>query len=211
MKQNEIKLSNVSKEIKGAVILDEINYEFHPGVIYGIHGRNGSGKTMLLRAIAGLIRPTRGEIKIGEKILHQDMDFPESIGVLIETPNFWKNYTGVKVLKTLASIKKVIGQREIEEILQKVGLDPKDSRTVRKYSLGMKQRLGIAQALMEQPDILLLDEPTNAIDKMGVQVVEDLFRKEANRGAVVIIASHNLQDLEHCDQLLEMDQGRICG
>ncbi len=211
MKQNEIKLSNVSKEIKGAVILDEINYEFHPGVIYGIHGRNGSGKTMLLRAIAGLIRPTRGEIKIGEKILHQDMDFPESIGVLIETPNFWKNYTGVKVLKTLASIKNVIGQREIEEILQKVGLDPKDSRTVRKYSLGMKQRLGIAQALMEQPDILLLDEPTNAIDKMGVQVVEDLFRKEANRGAVVIIASHNLQDLEHCDQLLEMDQGRICG
>lgn len=192
-------------------ILDEINYEFHPGVIYGIHGRNGSGKTMLLRAIAGLIRPTRGEIKIGEKILHQDMDFPESIGVLIETPNFWKNYTGVKVLKTLASIKNVIGQREIEEILQKVGLDPKDSRTVRKYSLGMKQRLGIAQALMEQPDILLLDEPTNAIDKMGVQVVEDLFRKEANRGAVVIIASHNLQDLEHCDQLLEMDQGRICG
>lgn len=211
MKQNEIKLSNVSKEIKGAVILDEINYEFHPGVIYGIHGRNGSGKTMLLRAIAGLIRPTRGEIKIGEKILHQDMDFPESIGVLIETPNFWKNYTGVKVLKTLASIKNVIGQREIEDILQKVGLDPKDSRTVRKYSLGMKQRLGIAQALMEQPDILLLDEPTNAIDKMGVQVVEDLFRKEANRGAVVIIASHNLQDLEHCDQLLEMDQGRICG
>lgn len=211
MKQNEIKLSNVSKEIKGAVILDEINYEFHPGVIYGIHGRNGSGKTMLLRAIAGLIRPTRGEIKIGEKILHQDMDFPESIGVLIETPNFWKNYTGVKVLKTLASIKNVIGQREIEEILQKVGLDLKDSRTVRKYSLGMKQRLGIAQALMEQPDILLLDEPTNAIDKMGVQVVEDLFRKEANRGAVVIIASHNLQDLEHCDQLLEMDQGRICG
>ena len=192
-------------------ILDEINYEFHPGVIYGIHGRNGSGKTMLLRAIAGLIRPTRGEIKIGEKILHQDMDFPESIGVLIETPNFWKNYTGVKVLKTLASIKNVIGQREIEEILQKVGLDPKDSRTVRKYSLGMKQRLGIAHALMEQPDILLLDEPTNAIDKMGVQVVEDLFRKEANRGAVVIIASHNLQDLEHCDQLLEMDQGRICG
>lgn len=192
-------------------ILDEINYEFHPGIIYGIHGRNGSGKTMLLRAIAGLIRPTRGEIKIGEKILHQDMDFPESIGVLIETPNFWKNYTGVKVLKTLASIKNVIGQREIEEILQKVGLDPKDSRTVRKYSLGMKQRLGIAQALMEQPDILLLDEPTNAIDKMGVQVVEDLFRKEANRGAVVIIASHNLQDLEHCDQLLEMDQGRICG
>lgn len=143
--------------------------------------------------------------------MHQDMDFPESIGVLIETPNFWKNYTGVKVLKTLASIKNVIGQREIEEILQKVGLDPKDSRTVRKYSLGMKQRLGIAQALMEQPDILLLDEPTNAIDKMGVQVVEDLFRKEANRGAVVIIASHNLQDLEHCDQLLEMDQGRICG
>lgn len=211
MKQNEIKLSNVSKEIKGAVILDEINYEFHPGVIYGIHGRNGSGKTMLLRAIAGLIRPTRGEIKIGEKILHQDMDFPESIGVLIETPNFWKNYTGVKVLKTLASIKNVIGQREIEDILQNVGLDPKDSRTVRKYSLGMKQRLGIAQALMEQPDILLLDEPTNAIDKMGVQVVEDLFRKEANRGAVVIIASHNLQDLEHCDQLLEMDQGRICG
>ena len=115
------------------------------------------------------------------------------------------------MLKTLASIKNVIGQREIEEILQKVGLDPKDSRTVRKYSLGMKQRLGIAQALMEQPDILILDEPTNAIDKMGVQVVEDLFRKEANRGAVVIIASHNLQDLEHCDQLLEMDQGRICG
>lgn len=190
-------------------MLENIDYTFYPGKIYGIHGRNGSGKTMLLRMIAGLIKPTQGEVLLGEKILHRDMDFPPSIGVVIENPDFWKNYTGMKVLTTLASIKKKITEKQIEEALLTVGLDPKDRRPVRKYSLGMKQRLGIAQAIMEKPEILLLDEPTNALDKEGIRLVEDLLKKEAQRGTIVIIASHNSCDLECCDILIEIENGKI--
>ncbi len=205
----EVKLNHISKKLKSTVILDQINLEFRSGVIYGIHGRNGSGKTMLLRMIAGLIHLSEGEVVIDGKVLHKDIDFPQSVGVMIETPDFWKNYTGKKVLLTLASIKKVIGIKEIEEVLVRVGLDPKDRRSIRKYSLGMRQRLGIAQAIMEHPDLLLLDEPTNALDKSGVFMAEKIFREEAERGAIVIIASHNMQDLEMCDCLIEMDAGKI--
>lgn len=209
MKQNVIRLKNISKEIKGTMVLSDINFVFEPEKIYGLHGRNGSGKTMLLRMISGLIRPTAGQVEIGGKILHKDIDFPESIGVMIETQDFWKNYTGIKVLKTLASIKRQITEEQMAKTLERIGLDPEDKRTIRKYSLGMRQRLGIAQAIMEKPDILLLDEPTNALDKEGVSLVNRLLKEEAARGAIVIIASHNLQDLEQCDQLIEMDNGSI--
>lgn len=183
------------------------------GKIYGLFGRNGSGKTMLLRLIAGLIHPSSGQVIIDGKILHKEMDFPESIGVLIETPDFWKGYTGKKVLKTLASIKNQISDDEIENTMRRVGLDPEDGRTVRKYSLGMKQRLGIAQAIMEKPDILLLDEPTNALDKNGVIQMREMMREEAKRGAIVVIASHNAQDLKHCDCYFEIEEGTVreCG
>lgn len=204
-----IVLENVEKKIKGVQILNNIDLSFEPGKIYGLHGRNGSGKTMLLRMIAGLIRPTKGRVLINNKVLHKDIDFPESIGVVIEEPDFWSNYTGVQALKTLADIKKKISIDEIHEAISRVGLEPKDKRTTRKYSLGMIQRLGIAQAIMEKPDILLLDEPTNGLDKSGVVIVEDIIKEEAKRGATVILASHIINDLNLCHKLIELDNGGV--
>lgn len=207
----KVALKNVDKEIKGVPILNDISLTFEKGTIYGLYGHNGSGKTMLLRMIAGLIKPTRGEVLIDEKKLHFDMDFPERIGVVIETPEFWSNYTGKEVLKTLAEIKGTIGDKEIIEALQRVGLDPKDKRVIKKYSLGMKQRLGIAQAIMERPDILLLDEPTNALDQSGIELARRIIREESDRGALVVIASHNATDLEECQIKIEMSDGNIVG
>ena len=205
----KVSLKNVYKDIKGVSILNDINLTFEKGTIYGLYGHNGSGKTMLLRMIAGLIKPTRGEVFIDEKRLHCDMDFPGSIGVVIETPEFWSNYTGKEVLKTLAEIKGIIGDEEIIQALQRVGLDPKDKRVIKKYSLGMKQRLGIAQAIMERPDILLLDEPTNALDQSGIELARGIIREERDRGALVVIASHNATDLEECQIKIEMSDGNI--
>lgn len=207
----EIKIINVTKEIKGVIVLKGINLTFEAGHIYGLFGHNGSGKTMLLRMIAGLIRPTRGEVYIDEMMLHRDMDFPESIGVIIENPGFWSNYTGKEVLKSLAAIKGIIGETEIDTSLIRVGLDPKEKKVVKKYSLGMKQRLGLAQAIMETPEIILLDEPTNALDKKGVELARTIIQEEAARGGLVIIASHNARDLEVCDKVIEMADGEILG
>lgn len=206
---DKIIIKNVTKIIKGVTILDNINLEFQQGKIYGLCGYNGSGKTMLLRMIAGLIRPTTGEVLIDNKILHKDMDFPESIGVLIETPNFWSSYTGREVLYSLARIKNVIGIEEIDDTLRRVNLVPDDTRIIKKYSLGMKQRLGIAQAVMEKPEILLLDEPSNALDKKSVDMVRDIIREEKDRGSIIILASHNVEDLDVCDIILEIEDGRI--
>ena len=164
---------------------------------------------MLLRMISGLIRPTEGSVFINDKKLHAEIDYPESIGVLIESPNFWKNYTGFEVLKTLAAIKKVISDDEIKNAMKRVLLDPEDKRTISKYSLGMKQKLGIAQAIMEHPDIILLDEPTNALDKKSVTQVRQILLEEKKRGAIVIIASHNSQDIDLCDQMIEVTEGMI--
>lgn len=213
MVKHKIQIEHASKTMKKVNILNDITMTMESGKIYGLFGRNGSGKTMLLRLIAGLIHPSSGQVIIDGKILHKEMDFPESIGVLIETPDFWKGYTGKKVLKTLASIKNQISDDEIENTMHRVGLDPEDGRTVRKYSLGMKQRLGIAQAIMEKPDILLLDEPTNALDKNGVIQMREMMREEAKRGAIVVIASHNAQDLKHCDCYFEIEEGTVrkCG
>lgn len=162
---NEIIISGISKTIKSTEILRNIDLKLQGGKIYGLYGSNGTGKTMLLRAIAGLIHIDSGSIVINGKQLHKDSDFPESIGVVIENPEFWDGYTGFENLKMLASIKKKIKNQAIKDTLERVGLDPSDKKTVKKYSLGMKQKLGIAQAIMERPDIILLDEPTNALDK----------------------------------------------
>ena len=205
----EITLNQVSKKIKNNWVLKNISYTFQGETLYGIYGYNGSGKTMLLRMISGLIRPTEGSVFINDKKLHAEIDYPESIGVLIESPNFWKNYTGFEVLKTLAAIKKVISDDEIKNAMKRVLLDPEDKRTISKYSLGMKQKLGIAQAIMEHPDIILLDEPTNALDKKSVTQVRQILLEEKKRGAIVIIASHNSQDIDLCDQMIEVTEGMI--
>lgn len=206
---NEIIISGISKTIKGTEILKNIDLKLRGGKIYGLYGSNGSGKTMLLRAVAGLIRIDSGSIIINGKQLHKETDFPESIGVVIEPPQFWDGYTGFENLKMLASIKKQINDEAIRATLEKVGLDPGDKKTVKKYSLGMKQKLGIAQAIMESPDIILLDEPTNALDKKSTENIRGIIAEEAARGAIVVIASHVEADLDICDIRYEMSDGEI--
>lgn len=206
---NEIIISGISKTIKGTEILKNIDLKLRGGKIYGLYGSNGSGKTMLLRAVAGLIRIDNGSIIINGKQLHKETDFPESIGVVIENPQFWDGYTGFENLKMLASIKKQINDEAIRATLEKVGLDPGDKKTVKKYSLGMKQKLGIAQAIMESPDIILLDEPTNALDKKSTENIRGIIAEEAARGAIVVIASHVEANLDICDIRYEMSDGEI--
>lgn len=205
-----IKITDVNKTIKKAPILRDINLEFTGGKVYGLRGKNGSGKTMLMRAICGLITPDSGIIDIDGKILGKDISFPESIGVLIENPAFIGNYTGFKNLKVLASIQNRIGDEQIIKALEDIGLDPDDKRTYRKYSLGMKQKLGIAAAVMENPDIIILDEPINALDDVSVEKVHDILEEQKKRGAVIIIACHDKEELDQLsDEIIEISDGRI--
>ena len=205
-----IKITDVNKTIKKAPILRDINLEFTGGKVYGLRGKNGSGKTMLMRAICGLITPDSGIIDIDGKILGKDISFPESIGVLIENPSFIGNYTGFKNLKVLASIQNRIGDEQIRKALEDIGLDPDDKRTYRKYSLGMKQKLGIAAAVMENPDIIILDEPINALDDVSVEKVHDILEEQKKRGAVIIIACHDKEELDQLsDEIIEISDRRI--
>ena len=204
-----IKITYVNKTIKKAPILRDINLEFTGGKVYGLRGKNGSGKTMLMRAICGLITPDSGIIDIDGKILGKDISFPESIGVLIENPAFIGNYTGLKNLKVLASIQNRIGDEQIRKALEDIGLDPDDKRTYRKYSLGMKQKLGIAAAVMENPDIIILDEPINALDDVSVEKVHDILEEQKKRGAVIIIACHDKELDQLSDEIIEISDGRI--
>ena len=205
-----IKITDVNKTIKKAPILRDINLEFTGGKVYGLRGKNGSGKTMLMRAICGLITPDSGIIDIDGKILGKDISFPESIGVLIENPAFIGNYTGFKNLKVLASIQNRIGDEQIRKALEDIGLDPDDKRTYRKYSLGMKQKLGIAAAVMENPDIIILDEPINALDEVSVEKVHDILEEQKKRGEVIIIACHDKEELDQLsDEIIEISDGRI--
>mgnify|MGYP000758779937 FL=1 len=205
-----IKITDVNKTIKKAPILRDINLEFTGGKVYGLRGKNGSGKTMLMRAICGLITPDSGIIDIDGKILGKDISFSESIGVLIENPSFIGNYTGFKNLKVLASIQNRIGDEQIRKALEDIGLDPDDKRTYRKYSLGMKQKLGIAAAVMENPDIIILDEPINALDDVSVEKVHDILEEQKKRGAVIIIACHDKEELDQLsDEIIEISDGRI--
>ncbi len=187
----ELRVNGVTKFIKKALILDKVSLALHGGTVYGLQGPNGSGKTMLMRAIAGLIRPTAGTVEINGKVLGKDMDFPESMGLLIEEPAFLPNLTGLKNLELLAQIQNRVGTAEIRQAITDVGLDPDDKRTFGKYSLGMKKRLGIAAAIMEKPELILLDEPTNALDDKGTEQICDLICRERDRGALVIVACHD--------------------
>ncbi len=207
---DKIIIKDASRDIKGVRVLDNINLELDRGGIYGFIGSNGSGKTMLFRAICGLIKLTEGEIEVLSKKIRKDISFPESLGVIIESIGFWDEYTGFENLYLLSRIKKIIGKKEIMETLTRVGLNPKDKRTYKKYSLGMKQRLGIAEAIMEKPELLVLDEPTNALDDEGVETVRNILFEEKERGATILIASHNKEDISIlCDRIFKMSEGRL--
>ena len=206
----KIEIQNLCKTIKKVPILQDITVTFESGKIYGLKGKNGSGKTMLMRAISGLIIPNSGTINIDGEILGKDISFPRSIGILIENPSFLGNYTGYKNLEMLASIQKRIGEDEIRETLAEVGLDPDDKRTYRKYSLGMKQRLGIAAAIMEKPKLLVLDEPTNALDEAGVEMLKRVVAMAASTGREVILSSHDGEVLEElADRVYCMRDGAV--
>ena len=208
--ENKIVIKGLNKKIKGSPVLTDINLEFNGGKVYGLKGKNGSGKTMLMRAVSGLITADSGTVTINGEVLGKQISFPRSIGVLIENPAFISNYTGFKNLSVLASIQKRIGVDRIRQTLEEVGLDPDDKRTYRKYSLGMKQRLGIAAAVMEYPDIIILDEPVNALDESGAMLVREILRKARERGAIIILACHDREELEFLsDVIYEISDGRI--
>lgn len=203
-------VKNVYKSFKEHFILHNISIDFEKHKIHGLIGRNGSGKTMLLKCICGLTTVSAGEISVNGSIIGRDVDMPEQVGIIVETPGFLPNYTGFKNLKFLAGIHKVISRKEIKGALKRVGLDPNNKKKVSKYSLGMKQRLGIAQAIMERPSILLLDEPLNGIDKHGVHDMRELFLQLRSEGTTILLASHHAEDVDLlCDKVYEMEQGRL--
>ena len=207
-----VRLEDYCKSFKSAEVLKNINLTLESGKVIGLKGKNGSGKTMLMRAISGLILPTSGKVYINDKELGRQISFPPSIGILIENPSFISNYTGFKNLKILASIQNRISDDEIRDAIRKVGLDPDDKRTFKKYSLGMKQRLGIAAAIMERPDIVILDEPINALDEAGAGLIKGLLDELKANGSLIIIACHDTEELNYLsDEIYEIYDGDITG
>jgi ABC-2 type transport system ATP-binding protein len=203
-----ITVNSLSLTIKKKTILNNINAEFESGKIHGLIGRNGSGKTMLMKCICGFMQSTTGEIIVSGKRIGKDCDFPESVGIIIETPGFIPYYSGYKNLKLLADLNRNISAEQIKKSMQMVGLDPELRLSVRKYSLGMRQRLGLAQAIMENPDILILDEPMNGLDKEGVSDMREYLKKLRENGKTILIASHSSEDISLlCDTVCEMDKG----
>lgn len=205
-----IEIKNAGKCIHGVWIFRNVSVSFSAGKIYGLIGRNGSGKTMLLKSICGLVRINEGTIHVNGKELGSEVDVPESVGAIIEVPGFLPNLSGFANLKYLAKLKNIITDQDIRETLTLVGLDPNSRKHVGKYSLGMRQRLGIAQAIMENPDILLLDEPMNGLDQQGVDDMKALLNKLRTQGKTIILASHHSEDIyELCDAVYRMDGGNI--
>jgi ABC-2 type transport system ATP-binding protein len=206
--ENKIVIQGLNKTIKGSPVLVDINLEFTGGKVYGLKGKNGSGKTMLMKCICGFVPVTQGSVTVNGKKIGKDIDVPENLGAIIETPGFLNNYSGYNNLKFLAGINKKIGREQIREAISFVGLDPDSKKHVGRYSLGMRQRLGLAQAIMENPDILLLDEPMNGLDKHGVKEMRELFKSLAQQGKTIIMANHSAEDIDVlCDTVCEMDLG----
>lgn len=206
----QIEIKDITKTIKHNTVIEHVSLMVNSGEITGLKGVNGSGKTMLMRLVSGLILPTSGEILINGEKLGKEITFPRSIGILIENPAFLDSYSGFQNLKLLASIKGKINDEEIKEALRAVELNPDDKKKYRKYSLGMKQRLGIAAAFMEHPDIIILDEPTNALDSDGVQMVKQILQNEKERGALILISCHDLDILkELSDVIYLMNVGKL--
>ncbi len=203
-----IEVQNAVKRFRDQVVLKNISISFEKGQIHGIVGRNGSGKTVLFKCICGLMHPEEGVILVNGKRVGRDVDMPEDIGAIIEAPGFLPNYSGYKNLRFLANIRRKIGKEEILNVLKTVGLDPESRKHVGKYSLGMRQRLGIAQAIMEDPEILILDEPMNGLDNAGVQDIRALLLELKAQGKTILLASHNHEDIAAlCDTVHEMDGG----
>ena len=203
-----IVIDDLCKKIGEAIILDHISLTMHSGNIYGFVGRNGSGKTMLMRHICGLLHPSSGTVSINGKRVGVDIGIPDNIGVIIETPGFLPEYSGFQNLRLLSMIRGTIDKKSIAETLRAVGLDPDSRKHVGKYSMGMRQRLGIAQALMEDPDILLLDEPMNGLDNDGVEEMRRLFLSLKEKGKLIVLASHSREDIGLlCDRIFRFDKG----
>lgn len=203
-----IVLENVVKKFKDYTALRGISISFEKGKIHGIIGRNGSGKTVMMKCICGLMHPDSGKITVNGKMIGKEVDIANDIGAIIEAPGFLPNYSGYRNLKFLADIKRVIGKQEIYAAMKTVGLDPDNGKHVGKYSLGMRQRLGLAQAIMENPYILILDEPMNGLDRKGVEEMRDLLVSFREQGKTVLLASHNREDIDIlCDTVQEMEDG----
>lgn len=205
-----IQLQNVTKRIKENTVLDNVSYTFKSGFVYGLYGQNGSGKTMLLRAISGLINLDSGSIFIDGEKLHDKIEFPPETGIVIENMELLPECSAKRNIQMLAKIKNIADEKDIIFSLERVGLDPDSNKKVKKFSLGMKQRLNIAQAIFENQKIILLDEPTNALDEDAVQLIYKIIREEKSRGATIIVATHHKEDLkEVCDVILKIAEGKI--
>ncbi|MCD8232668.1 MAG: ATP-binding cassette domain-containing protein [Clostridiales bacterium] len=207
-----IEIKNVSLTLNKRQILTDLSLQLENGKIYGLAGNNGCGKTMLMKCICGFVKPTSGEIFSDGKQIGKDTDYLPDAGVIIETPGFISYYSGLKNLKVLTGIRNRITQAEIRTAMEEVGLDPNLKLPVKKYSLGMRQRLGLAQAIMEHPSALILDEPMNGLDKKGVAEIRSLLLSMKQQGRLILLASHNAEDIRIlCDEVYEMDGGRITG
>lgn len=206
----ELVVNSINKSIRGKTILSDVSLRLKSGNIYGFAGRNGSGKTMLFRALSGLMRIDSGSILLDGKTLHKDFSVLPSLGIILENAGLYPGLTGAENLLYLAGLTKRVGREEVVHAISRVGLDPEDKRTYKKYSLGMKQRLVIAQAIMEKPDVIMLDEPTNALDESGVEEIRKVILEEKERGALILVASHNKEDIRIlADELYRVEGGRV--
>lgn len=204
----QVELNNVTKIIKRHKVIDNISLSMHGGNVIGFHGYNGSGKTMLMRLILGLIYPTNGTVKINDQVIGKHIEFPPSVGMLIENPAFLADYSGKKNLQLLMALQEI--EDRSEDLLIRVGLDPNDQRNYKKYSLGMKQRLGIAASIIGEPDLIVLDEPTNALDENGIRLLKNIILEERSRGALVLLACHDNNFLtELSDKIYHINEGKI--
>lgn len=204
-----VKVENVTKYFKQEKVLDDVNMNLETGHIYGIVGKNGAGKTVLFKIIAGFIKPSLGKVTVAGKIIGVDRDFPDSLGLIIETPGFLSQYNAYQNLLYLANINNKISKEDVKESIRMVGLDPGSNKKVGKFSLGMRQRLGIAQAIMENPNLIILDEPMNGLDKKGIEDVKELLLKLKGDGKTILMASHYAEDMEICDEVFQMEDGKL--
>ena len=209
-KEYAIQVKNLGLVIKKDEILKDIDVDFERGKIHGVVGRNGSGKTMLMKCICGFVKPTSGSVKVDGKMIGKDVDFPQNVGIIIETPGFIPYYSGYRNLKILAGLRKKINDDAIKETLKTVGLEGAEKKLVRKYSLGMRQRLGLAQAMMEKPDIFILDEPMNGLDNEGVEEMRIILKGLKEEGKTILLVSHNSEDISILsDEIYYMDKGTM--